>query len=98
MGFQKVELNVDSEVVVRVIKSGKTESAVGVSLTKEIARLMAMEWEVEVTHMYRVANRCADVLANEGCTMNFNMKIYEECPEHLNELVLADSLGLTTPR
>jgi hypothetical protein len=43
--------------------------------------------------IYREANRYADALAHEGCTMNF-----ESCPYHIQELFVADSRGLTTPR
>jgi hypothetical protein len=48
--------------------------------------------------IYREANRYADALAHEGCTMNFESRIYESCPYHIQELFLADSRGLTTPR
>ncbi|MCH94217.1 ribonuclease H protein, partial [Trifolium medium] len=66
MGFRKVELNVDSETVVNAIRSGKLCSSVGVALAKEIRRLMAGEWVVEVSNIYREANRCANALAKEG--------------------------------
>ncbi|PNX80120.1 hypothetical protein L195_g036116 [Trifolium pratense] len=47
MGLAKkgVELNVDSVSVVKVIKEGETNSAMGYSLVKEIHRLVSLEWE-----------------------------------------------------
>jgi ribonuclease HI len=65
--FCKVELNVDSLRVVEVIKYGGISSAMGYSLTKEIHRLVSLEWDVKILHSYREANQCADRFANMKC-------------------------------
>jgi hypothetical protein len=62
--FTKVEINIDFVAVVQVIKTYCIQSASGSALARHIWRLMAMEWEVEVYHTYREANKCADALAN----------------------------------
>ncbi|MCI36758.1 ribonuclease H protein, partial [Trifolium medium] len=44
LGFKKIELNVDSEVVVRVLKNGTSNSAMGSSLLKHIKNMLDMDW------------------------------------------------------
>ncbi|CAJ2650297.1 unnamed protein product [Trifolium pratense] len=48
LGFRKVELNIDSEAVVRVLKDGTSNSMAGNSLLKHIRNLLAMDWIVEI--------------------------------------------------
>jgi len=64
MGFTAVELNVDSLLVVNIIRSGKESNASGRSLVQNIRQLLQINWEVKVKHSYREVNRCADVLVN----------------------------------
>ncbi|PNX90804.1 ethylene responsive transcription factor 1b [Trifolium pratense] len=71
LGFNKVELNIDSQAVVQAIKSNCSNSLVGGSLLKQIWRLLEIDWEVEVSHVYREANKCADALANIGCSLDY---------------------------
>jgi hypothetical protein len=44
LGFNKIELNIDSEVVVRVIKTGRSRNAVGSALTDQILKMMTLDW------------------------------------------------------
>jgi hypothetical protein len=53
---------------------------------------------VEVHHTYREANKCADGLTNMGCTLDYNIRIFDSCPSQLAELFNADNMGITTPR
>ncbi|MCI29392.1 hypothetical protein A2U01_0050601, partial [Trifolium medium] len=39
-------------------------SAKGWSIMNKIRRLKQLDWEVRLEHIYREANRCADILAN----------------------------------
>jgi len=65
--FSKVELHVDSSVVVHMWQFGKDGSLVGRRLIKKIRRLLTLEWEIKVCHFYREANARADTLVNMGC-------------------------------
>jgi hypothetical protein len=53
-----------------------------------------------INHSYREANKCADVLANIGCTIDTHMHIvyYDTCPRECHNVILADVLGIATPR
>ncbi|KAK2358830.1 hypothetical protein QL285_095979 [Trifolium repens] len=96
--FRKVELNVDSVAVVKVIKEGETNSVMGYSLVKEIHRLFSLEWEVKILHSYQEANRCADALPNMGCSFCGNVVFYEECYNQLVQLLVYVVLGSSTSR
>jgi ribonuclease HI len=98
MGFTKVELNVDSIAVVQVIKKGSLQSGPGSTLAKQIWRMLALDWEVQVNYVYREANKCVDVLANMGCNLDYSIRIFDSCPSLIAELFHADNMGFTTPR
>ncbi|GAU49779.1 hypothetical protein TSUD_141690 [Trifolium subterraneum] len=98
LGFNKIELNIDSEVVVRVIKTGRSRNVAGSALTDQILKMMTLDWEVEVHHTYREANKCADAMANYGCSIGFDTQYFNSCPVFITELFEADSLGLSMPR
>jgi ribonuclease HI len=98
LGFMAIELNIDSSVVVQVIKTGRLNSSVGMTLVRNIQRLVNMEWEVRIVHAYRESNQCADALANVGCTLDREIIFYDDCPPHIRNLLRYDVMGITTPR
>jgi ribonuclease HI len=98
LGFKNVELEVDSEAVVGVIKSGCTMSYGGSTLLKRIWKLLEKDWKVEISHVYREANNCADALANIGCSHVFNFEFYDCCPSSLSDVFNLDMRGNTTSR
>jgi hypothetical protein len=67
-------------------------------LVEQINKMIALDWEVELRHTYREANKCANALANYGCMGSVENKIFDCCPEFIKDLFVADSLGITTPR
>jgi ribonuclease HI len=87
LGYRKLEINVDSIVVVQVLKKGGTCSAMGLALVKKIKRLIQLEWEIVISHSYREANFCADALASMGCLLDGNTMYFEECPSQMNHLI-----------
>ena len=97
-GFLRVELLVDSQVVVNTISFAKGGSPTGRTLVQNIRRLLELDWEVKICHSYREANYCADALANLACDGGFTMISYEQCPAQVNSIYLADVVGAYTPR
>jgi hypothetical protein len=47
-GYRKVEVNIDSISVVKMIMNGVTSSALGFSLVKSIRRLLDDRWDVKI--------------------------------------------------
>jgi ribonuclease HI len=79
LALTKIELCIDSQAVVQVITTGKIKGMVGNALIKRIKGLLALNWEVQISHVYREANRCADELANIGCLLDHNVIFYDTC-------------------
>jgi hypothetical protein len=98
LGFKKIELNIDSTAVVRIVQTGMSHSTAGNVLVEQIIKMMALDWEVEVRHTYREANKCTDALANYGCIGSVDSQVFVCCPEFMKELFVADNLRITTPR
>lgn len=53
---------------------------------------------MRIYHVYKEANKCADVLANLGCDLAESMMIYEKPPVQVEQLLIVDVLGVSTPR
>ncbi|PNX65386.1 hypothetical protein L195_g062575, partial [Trifolium pratense] len=41
---------------------------------------------------------CADALANIGCDHGPGRRLYDSCPSRMSLLLLADIMGITTPK
>jgi ribonuclease HI len=98
LGFNRVELNVDSSVVNQVLRKPGYGRPLGGSLVMRIRKLLELDWEVVIDHVYREANKCADMLANIGCTLDTHMVYYDICPIECHSVMLADVLGIETLR
>jgi ribonuclease HI len=98
MGLRKIELHIDSAVVVQMLLSRKLGGNSGGSLVLNIRKLLELDWEVNIAHAYRESNKCADALANIGCQLGREIVFYEECPPQMRELVQADVMGIIIPR
>ncbi|GAU25355.1 hypothetical protein TSUD_216930 [Trifolium subterraneum] len=84
--------------VLEGIHTGRVNGAIGYSLIKRIRSMLDMAWNIEIMHEYREANTCADALARIGCSLEHDMIFYDDCPATIREVMLADELGMTTPR
>lgn len=63
-----------------------------------IKHLMARDWIVKVTHVFREANRCADWLAGFAFTQTLGIHFFDHHPMGLGSLLLADICGVSWPR
>lgn len=66
LGLIKVELNMDSLLVVKVIEEDKTSRVDCLALIREILRLIEDHEIVQVVHAFRETNMCANVLETQG--------------------------------
>jgi hypothetical protein len=98
VGYRAVEFDVDSSAAVKVIKDDATSSATGVSLLKSIRRLLEFDWDVKIHHFYREANICTDAMTNLGCSLEYDIIFFKECPRHIKNLLMADCMGFLSPR
>ncbi|CAI0549764.1 unnamed protein product [Linum tenue] len=65
MGFRQVQVQTDSLSAIQLIGSAG-ERHPHLALVSKVRRLQALEWQVEVVHVYREGNVVADYLASLG--------------------------------
>lgn len=97
-GYRNVVLNLDLDIVVRILQGHALANTSGASLIMRIKKLLTIDWNVCVSHIFREANKCADVLANLGCEVGSHLVIFERLPVQLAQVLLADVMGVSTPR
>jgi ribonuclease HI len=97
-GVPRLELRTDSQVIATSLRHRETGSAMGGALMKKIQRLLQSPWEVKITHVYREANRCADMLANMGSESISGISFFEYPPERVKQIVEDDLRGVSFPR
>jgi ribonuclease HI len=98
MGFVNIEMELDSAAVVQVLKDRRVSSYSASALVKQIWQLLDLDWNVTISHTYREANKCADALANLGCSLSYDLIFYDTCPDSMSHLFAYDNLGIATPR
>jgi ribonuclease HI len=67
IGFRRVELHIDSQVVVKMIQDNISVGSSCWSLVCQIHRLIEHDWEIRIEHSYRETNKYVNMLANIGC-------------------------------
>jgi ribonuclease HI len=97
-GVTKLDLRIDSEVIVKSLQARKNGSAMGCTLMKKIYKVLEDFQEVRITHVFREANRCADMLANMGCSNIDNILYFEYPPVEVMQIVDDDYRGVSFPR
>jgi ribonuclease HI len=97
-GVTKLDLRIDSEVIVKSLQVRKNGSIMGCTLMKKIYKVLAEFQEVRITHVFREANRCADMLANMGCFNTDNIIYFEYPPTEVIQIVDDDFRGVSFPR
>jgi ribonuclease HI len=63
IGFRRVELHIDSQVVVKMIQDNISVGSSCWSLVCQIEH----DWEIRIEHSYRETNKYVNMLANIGC-------------------------------
>ncbi|GAU22839.1 hypothetical protein TSUD_282060 [Trifolium subterraneum] len=98
MGFANVEVSTDLQVVVEVLMNGRVQGFANYPLIRKIHNMINRDWNIEFMHEYREANKCADALARIGCSLKHKVTFFRECPDNVKEFLLADELGIVSPR
>ena len=98
-GHRKVQVEVDSEVVVRLLEGDPPSSSPYIHLIRKCMALISRsDWEVKIMHCFREANRAADLLANFGVTLQEKFVLLEAVPKDLHAVLLEDLGGVSRPR
>ena len=94
----QLEVEVDSELVVGFLKTGVSERHPLSSLVRLCHGFLSKDWRVEVSHVYREANRLADGLANYAFSLPFGFQFLEVVPPEVDSLLSDDVIGSARPR
>jgi ribonuclease HI len=97
-GVGRLDLRVDSAVIVKNLQGKKQGSTMGCSLMKKIYNLLADFMEVQINHVYREANRGADMLANLGCEGTGETVTFDHPPIEVIQIIDEDCRGVSFPR
>jgi ribonuclease HI len=97
-GVHQLEVQMDSSIVVTSIQHGKIGSTKGWSIIRKIKHLLNSTWSVRITHVYREANRCVDVLGNLGCTFLHGLHVFNNPPTEVKMVLDDDFRGVSFPR
>ncbi|KAK9749278.1 hypothetical protein RND81_02G114800 [Saponaria officinalis] len=98
MGHNRVIVQTDSLTLVNLLQQTDHHCSYFhlLQLCKEVFK--SDQWRVEVVHVYREANSCADWLANLDIDQMEHLKILEEPPQCLQYLLQQDLTGVAWPR
>ncbi|KAG7600713.1 P-loop containing nucleoside triphosphate hydrolase [Arabidopsis suecica] len=94
----RVELEVDSQIVVGFLKKGISDSHPLSFLVRLCYGFLSKDWIVRINHVYREANRLADGLANYAFSLPLGFHMFDVPPDCVNSIMLEDVSGSTRPR
>ncbi|CAA7018347.1 unnamed protein product [Microthlaspi erraticum] len=94
----RLEVEVDSLMVVGFLKTGIEDSHPLSFLVRLCHGFLSKDWEVRVTHVYREANRLADGLANYAFSLPFGLHSFDVVPPDLLSVLVEDERGDLFPR
>ncbi|CAI0385416.1 unnamed protein product [Linum tenue] len=97
-GYRKVRVQLDSQCPVHLIGRTDTEEHHCAAILARFRELMSRPWEVEVEHVYREGNRCADFLASRGHVVPFGFHEVVSSDPMLSYWIMYDCQGVSEPR
>jgi ribonuclease HI len=97
LGYKKVDVQMDSTIIVQTINNYSVANASGWGLTRKIRFFLILDWNVKIKHIYREANRGADMLTNIGCFHGIGLLVYHQPPSQLIQVLEVDIKGVSFP-
>lgn len=98
-GHRRVQLTLDSELVVRVLSEDNTTSSQNSHIIRRCKNfLRRQDWQVTIHHCYREANRAADWLANFGVDRTEKFTMVGAAPAGLRAILVEDVGGVSLAR
>ncbi|KAL9830901.1 putative transcription factor interactor and regulator CCHC(Zn) family [Arabidopsis thaliana] len=95
---RRVELEVDSQIVVGFLTTGISDSHPLSFLVRLCYGFLSKDWIVQVSHVYREANRLADGLANYAFTLPLGFHLFDSAPDCVTPILLEDANGVSRIR
>ena len=84
----------DSLPAVQIFKNGSNNINVCYVLIMDIIRMLSLDWEVDIQHVFREGNRAADSLANFGAHLPLGYHLLQNVSTQVYEIVTQDIVGV----
>jgi ribonuclease HI len=97
-GYRKIICHSDSKDALRLLFANQVGSHKYRALIFEIRELLSRDWTVRIEHTFREANFCADFMAKFATSCDNGLMIWDEPPQGLQQLLLANIMGISFPR
>ncbi|CAN1792527.1 Putative ribonuclease H protein At1g65750 [Linum perenne] len=97
-GFRRVELQLDSKVVVSMLLSSEEPEHQQAAEVLHFRNLCKRSWEVRIRHIFREANKAADFLANHRYNFPFGIHLFPLSDCNLGHILRYDCLNISEPR
>ncbi|KAL9281726.1 putative ribonuclease H [Arabidopsis thaliana] len=97
-GITRLELEVDSKIVVGFLQTGIPDSHPLSFLVRLCYGFISRDWLVRISHVYREANRLADGLANYAFSLPLGLHVFNSVPDSIASFVFEDVNGPACPR
>ncbi|CAN0917827.1 Putative ribonuclease H protein At1g65750, partial [Linum grandiflorum] len=97
-GYRKVHLQMDSSYALPFLLGDPPYDARHKSCILETRQLLARDWEVLTSHIYREGNTVADLLAHYGHSFGFCFHVVPFLPRNVLDSVQADLAGIVFSR
>ena len=95
LGLQQIEVELDAKVIVDLLNSNNNPNTAYSPLLSDCRLLLAGIPQVRVAHVFREANKCVDLLAKKGCSMQEDFALFDFLPSFDFDTILAmDCNGL----
>jgi len=97
-GYRKIICHSDSKDALRLLSTNQVGFHKYRVLIFEIRELLSRDWTIRIKHTFREANFCADFMAKLATSYDNGLMIWDEPPQGLQQLLLADIVGISFPR
>ncbi|CAL1377203.1 unnamed protein product [Linum trigynum] len=96
-GLRCIIVQTDSQTAIKLIKEAENRHP-HFLLVQEARRLLALDWQVQLLHVYREGNFVTDYLASAGHKVQQGIHFLEEPDPMLKYWLYFDLIGVETPR
>ncbi|CAI0392113.1 unnamed protein product, partial [Linum tenue] len=97
-GYRHVRLELDSACALQLLRSTDYEEHHHAAIIDRALELLTRQWDVEIAHVYREGNKCADYLASRGHHSSLGIHMFPILDPILCNWILYDVQGITEPR
>ena len=97
-GHMFVKVEVDCLLALNLLKQEGKQVNVFSSFIRQILSLFGRDWQIEIQHVYREGNKCADYLATYALQLEVGRHLLQQPPDGLQYLLHEDELGIGQER